>query len=114
MLKQTQETAKLSSERSESTDEPLVLRVFADENAISFPLPSRGEVTIGRSRDADIQLPDATSLSRKHAALDIGPRLRLRDLDSSNGTFFLRKRIPTGQSVELRPGEVFELGDVMM
>jgi pSer/pThr/pTyr-binding forkhead associated (FHA) protein len=76
------------------------------------PLPPlqlrEGEsVSIGRSRSCDLSLrsPDA---SRRHVEIFFGPGgWRLRDLDSTNGTYVNGERV--GERL-LRPGDRIEIG----
>ncbi len=71
----------------------LLETVGADGARLTFAvsaLPYR----IGRENDNDMVVP-AGSLSRRHAELsaDVSGRLRLTDLDSTNGTFVNRERV---------------------
>ena len=68
----------------------------------------------GRSKICDVVLSDPT-LSRQQCSLEIkdvtaqGPRLRLSDLDSANGTFFEGKAI---KDQMIDAGQTFRMGDV--
>ncbi len=73
----------------------------------SFPLPS-SVTTIGRRHSCDLCVP-LTSVSRKHCQLnhDDGV-LKIRDLDSRNGTYLNGKRIneaaiQAGDSIKIGP-----------
>jgi DNA-binding NtrC family response regulator len=67
--------------------------------------PSR--LLVGQSPACDIRLEDP-QVSRRHAAIDLtGKRLRLTDLDSTNGTFVDGTSILDGH---LRGGEIVRLG----
>jgi serine phosphatase RsbU (regulator of sigma subunit)/pSer/pThr/pTyr-binding forkhead associated (FHA) protein len=73
-----------------------------------FPLV-KDRVTIGRSRENDIFLPDQW-LSRHHAEIRRdGESFALRDLGSKNGTLLNGTRIAGEQ--RLRPGDVITLGE---
>jgi pSer/pThr/pTyr-binding forkhead associated (FHA) protein len=66
-------------------------------------------VTIGRSRDCDIFLPDQW-LSRHHAEIRRrGPAAFLADLRSKNGTLLNGERVAA--EVPLRHGDVISLGE---
>jgi serine phosphatase RsbU (regulator of sigma subunit)/pSer/pThr/pTyr-binding forkhead associated (FHA) protein len=73
-----------------------------------FPL-TRERVTIGRSRDSDIFLPDQW-LSRNHAAIEHRPDgYFVNDLSSKNGT--LLNGEPLQEWRRLRPGDIITLGE---
>jgi len=72
-----------------------------------------GRVILGRASDCTVQI-DHQTVSRRHAALETEPALRLQDLGSSNGTRVGGRHIESGQPVRLRLGEVFELGKSTM
>src|SRR5260221_8354044 len=74
-------------------------------------LESRDDVTIGRSPENALQLPDR-KLSRKHARIEwdeLG--FLLRDLQSSNGTWLNRRR---EASTPLLPGDEIRGGDAII
>ncbi|MCE9576407.1 MAG: sigma 54-interacting transcriptional regulator [Deltaproteobacteria bacterium] len=82
------------------------------EDAVaSHELPASGEVVIGRGQDAQIRI-DHPSVSRSHVALQLGERVTVRDLESSNGTSLRGARLPAGRPVEIGTNEVFVVGDV--
>ncbi len=69
----------------------------------------RPELVLGRE-EGDVTFPDDEFMSRRHAAVKrVGPKTRLEDLNSSNGTF-LRIR----GDRELKAGDVLRLGDQLM
>lgn len=70
---------------------------------------TNNRVVIGRSPEADITLPDDT-VSRKHALLwrEDGV-VRVRDLDSSNGT--TRNGMPVVGDDVVMPGDVLSFGE---
>src|SRR5512145_3402860 len=73
-----------------------------------FPL-NRERVTIGRSRESDIFLPDQW-LSRHHAAIELRDDGHwVNDLRSKNGT--LLNGSPLAGWRRLRPGDVITLGE---
>jgi hypothetical protein len=70
---------------------------------------TRPELVLGRE-EGDVTFPDDEFMSRRHAAVKkVGPKARLEDLNSSNGTFV---RIKGDR--ELRPGDVLRVGDQLM
>ncbi len=72
--------------------------VAADE--VTVPVGKRG-VVIGRSSEADIQLPEDGLVSRLHAKLTYdGNVLSIQDLDSTNGTT-LNGRFVTGKPLRV-------------
>jgi sigma-B regulation protein RsbU (phosphoserine phosphatase) len=73
-----------------------------------FPL-SGTRVTIGRSRDSDIFLPDQW-LSRNHAAIEQRPEgYFVNDLSSKNGTLLNGEPLQSWR--RLRPGDIITLGE---
>jgi DNA-binding NtrC family response regulator/pSer/pThr/pTyr-binding forkhead associated (FHA) protein len=78
-------------------------------------LLSKGEaVTIGRSRPADVELPDK-SVSRTHArfAFD-GDAVTVADLGSSNGTFVNGKRLAKDERARVGAGDEILLGSAVV
>ena len=67
---------------------------------------SVGTITVGSDRGNDLVLPDK-AVSRRHATIELLPgALKVRDLESRNGTFYLKARIeqarvPVGGSVRM-------------
>src|SRR5262249_27774152 len=78
-----------------------------------YALPKVGDLVIGRGVDADVRINDA-SISRKHAALSLGLRVRVRDLGSSSGTRVADRALATDEWAEVSPGAVVDLGAVML
>jgi pSer/pThr/pTyr-binding forkhead associated (FHA) protein len=75
-----------------------------------FPLvgktPQQNELILGRGKDCDLVFP-GTHLSRQHLSLRIfGDHLKLRDLNSANGSFINDKRIREGIA---KPGDKIRL-----
>ncbi|MEM9192226.1 MAG: FHA domain-containing protein [Myxococcota bacterium] len=69
--------------------------------------PSTRYLIVGRSRDCDVVIRDA-SVSARHARLRWqGTRIRVEDLGSANGTFVQGKKVSTA---EIRPGEELRFG----
>ena len=93
--------------------EGLVLRVVGEGLVELFALPRAGDVVIGRGAEADVRIDDA-SISRKHALLGLGPRIRIKDLGSANGTRVADRALDAGEWADVSPGEVIDLGSVML
>jgi two-component system response regulator AtoC len=88
----------------------LSLLVVVEGAGVVHPLPPQGTITIGRSEDNDVRV-DHPSVSRRHAALDVGPPLRVRDLGSQNGTR-VASRDASQKPVVVEAGDVIEVGGV--
>src|SRR5262245_28514791 len=87
---------------------PEILIQSPDGGQRRFPLAGE-RVTIGRSRESDIFLPDQW-LSRHHAEIRISPQGSvLVDLGSKNGTLLNDKKIAEEQP--LHHGDVVTLGE---
>lgn len=70
-----------------------------------FPLYEEGTV-LGRGKACDITVP-GTHLSRHHAELQVqGDQLRVKDLQSANGTFLNEERINEAVAV---PGDILRV-----
>src|SRR5215475_6014957 len=91
----------------------LSLRVVGEGMVELFALPRVGDLVIGRGIEADLRIDDA-SISRKHALLSLGRRVRIKDLGSANGTRVGERTAEAGEWLEVSPGEVFDLGSVML
>ncbi|WP_437809294.1 sigma 54-interacting transcriptional regulator [Sorangium sp. So ce1078] len=100
---------------------PLRLAIVAGSTIAFAPLPPRGCVVLGRDEGCDVRIDDR-SVSRRHAVLHVGPRLRIEDLGSANGTFVGEQQLPaltarthrlrrlSRESAEIGIGERFNLG----
>ncbi|MYW00671.1 FHA domain-containing protein [Streptomyces sp. SID3343] len=86
------------------------LRVVGGPDAGGVHLLHQGGVRIGRAPEAEVRLGDP-DLSRLHAELWIEPgRIRVADLDSTNGTTV--DGMPIGRDpVDLPPGSLLRLGE---
>ncbi|MFT3772938.1 MAG: sigma 54-interacting transcriptional regulator [Minicystis sp.] len=107
-------------------DSGLELLVVIGSKLSTHPLPASGSVTIGRAAECDIRVDDA-SVSRRHAALHVGPDLLVEDLGSANG---VRLRAPAagsphtaqlqeikgapGHPLPIRIGDTIALGAAML
>jgi DNA-binding NtrC family response regulator len=86
----------------------------------SFPLPSQGDLVVGRSANCPIRIEDPLA-SREHARLHVNPdqegsgfRFHIEDLNSANGTRVRDKRIPPGKAVPLFVGEAIKVGSTVL
>ncbi len=68
-------------------------------------------IVIGRSDEADLQLR-SRKVSHRHAELYLDDGLRVRDLDSTNGTFVNGRRVRTRR--RLSAGDVIRFGDIQL
>src|SRR4051812_3455306 len=85
----------------------LALRVAGERVFATHALPNLGALVIGRGVGVDVRIDDP-SISRRHVRLHLGPRLRVEDLGSSNGTRVRDRVIPTGQLIEIGVDEMIE------
>lgn len=77
-----------------------------------YPLPSEGEVIIGRAHDANMRLSDA-SVSRWHMKITVrAGEIVASDMGSHNGTRVNGQ--PPGDICALTSGDVLTLGDVVL
>ena len=86
-----------------------VLVVLGDAGVQRHVLTACGRIVIGRAPDADIVIAEA-SVSRQHAALELGATLAVVDLGSANGTRVRGARISERSELEL--GAPVQLGSV--
>ena len=88
----------------------LVLSSAHAEPIRTATLPSRGEVSIGRSAECAVAVDDG-SLSRRHATLRL-PELTIVDHGSRNGTWVGPRRIAEAVETPLAIGKPFRIGTV--
>lgn len=89
------------------------LLVISDREPVAHHLPERGEVTVGRSESATIQVPDPL-ISRVHVCITLGDDLRVRDLGSSNGTIVRGEKLPPNIDVPIEVGETIDFGSTVL
>jgi hypothetical protein len=89
------------------------LFAFWEGGRASYALGPRGVVRVGRAAGCELQV-DHPSVSRVHARLIGGIVPTIRDLGSANGVRIGGVPIRVGEDVPLAPGEVIELGDVVL
>jgi two-component system response regulator AtoC len=90
------------------------LLVVGDGGSARIPLPSEGELVIGRGPEADVRL-DGDSVSRRHALLRARQNgFTLEDLGSSNGTLVRGQPAPAHEEFAVMPGESMLVGDFVL
>jgi transcriptional regulator with PAS, ATPase and Fis domain len=89
------------------------LLVIGDSEPVAHLLPSSGDVTIGRSDAADIQVNDP-QISRIHAVIHVGPELAVSDLGSSNGTLVRGSKVAPETRVSISVGEVIDFSSTIV
>ncbi|MFJ8491506.1 FHA domain-containing protein [Streptomyces sp. NPDC094038] len=95
----------------ELDDAPTQLHVVAGPDAGGVHLLHGGQITIGRSADADVPLDDP-DVSRLHCAVTVAAdgRVSVADLHSTNGTALDGTRV-TDRPVRLTPGSLLRIGE---
>jgi DNA-binding NtrC family response regulator len=91
----------------------LSLLVIGEGYIATHPLPDDGDLTIGRSKGVEINI-DVPQISRRHAILHLGNPIRLEDLGSANGTRVRERQLDSGETVDVAPGDVIELGSTLI
>jgi two-component system, NtrC family, response regulator AtoC len=89
------------------------LLVIVDGLVSSYPLPQRGEVTVGRATENDVQIVDP-SVSRRHAKITVGDTIVIEDTKSSNGIIVKGRNIAESGSTTIQVGEVVEIGSAIL
>jgi len=88
----------------------LRLTVVGEQGAVTYPLPSIGQLSIGRAASGvDVRLDDP-AVSRKHAILHMGPPLQIQDCGSVNGISVNDEQLSAEAIVPLELGDVIEIG----
>ncbi|MFK0287133.1 FHA domain-containing protein [Streptomyces sp. NPDC090499] len=95
----------------ELDDAPTQLHVIAGPDAGGVHLLHGGQITVGRSADADVPLDDP-DVSRLHCAVTVAAdgRVSVADLHSTNGTALDGTRV-TDRPVRLTPGSLLRIGE---
>lgn len=83
--------------------------------ALAIALPAQLTVTVGRSRDVDVELNDGT-LSGHHFSLfrTAEGRWSIEDLGSTNGTTVEGLKLKAGDRMPLRNGSAIKAGQVTL
>lgn len=83
--------------------------VTPDGKQTEIPLRKPVQI-IGRQTDCQIRIPSG-AISRHHCEVHVdGPRVSVRDLGSSNGTFVNKRRVTQS---DLNPGDLIAVGDLV-
>ena len=106
------ETLRLERAAEQPPPRLCILALWDDEH-VTFPLPEKGSVTVGRTGGAEIQVGDQ-AVSRQHVRLHLGELLHVEDLSSANGTRVRGRKLKIGETVEVNPGDVIEIGRTML
>src|SRR5688500_8775449 len=85
------------------------LLLVAGEGLVSMHELDERPRVIGRSPDCDVVL-DHRALSRRHAAVRIGPPPTVQDLGSTNGTLVAGAVHHGGEPIELVASDRFQIG----
>jgi hypothetical protein len=67
---------------------------------------SEGSYTVGRGTEVDIQIQDP-GISRKHLVIEVAEKVLIKDLNSTNGTFYKEERI---SELEVEDEIIFRVG----
>jgi transcriptional regulator with GAF, ATPase, and Fis domain len=89
------------------------LVVTGPNGSVTYDLPERGTVVVGRDPEADLVFDDAT-LSRRHARVRVGDAVTIEDLSSKNGTRVRGRPLRAGEPQPLDRDTVAVLGAVML
>ncbi|MFF8946493.1 FHA domain-containing protein [Streptomyces sp. NPDC014864] len=95
----------------ELDEAPTQLHVVAGPDAGGVHLLHGGQITVGRSADADVPLDDP-DVSRVHCAVTVGSdgRVSVADLGSTNGTVLDGRPVGT-RPVRFAPGALLRIGE---
>ena len=99
--------------RASDAPATLILAVVGPGVMTTYPLPARGEITIGRGASARLCIEDA-SISRIHAIVRAGDTATVEDAGSKNGTRVGNHALAPGERKALRIGDTLELGSVVI
>ena len=89
------------------------LVILGASGASVVNVPSRGQLVIGRSETADVQIDDAKA-SRKHLAIRAGERVEVVDLGSMNGASVRGLRLEAHVPLALGVGDTVILGSTQI
>ena len=77
-----------------------------------FTLTEGRYMTLGRSSSCDISFPQSSNVRGTHCRIEVkGGRVVVTDLNSTNGTYVNKKRMPTGQVQSVSSGSVIYLAN---
>lgn len=108
-MSETGQTRSILGQAPCSAPLGVVLRVRSAQASPQELKLSSGSCVVGAARGADLVI-DSPAVSRRHLQVELVPEgLRLTDLGSRNGTFYLDQRI---ELAVIAPGACVRLGDV--
>ncbi len=97
----------------DASGERRVVAFYKTQHAV-VPLPERGEIVVGRSRECALRI-DIPSLSRRHARLLVDQDdLAVEDLGSSNGTYVAGRKLAPNERVVVEPGTAIAVGGALL
>ncbi|MFT3693383.1 MAG: sigma 54-interacting transcriptional regulator [Kofleriaceae bacterium] len=91
----------------------LFLLIVGDGVLATEPLPTRGQLSIGRAPECDVRIDDA-SISRNHAILDLDSPMSIIDNASANGTWIADRRLVANSPTPIKVDQAIRLGTVMV
>jgi pSer/pThr/pTyr-binding forkhead associated (FHA) protein len=109
---ETQSLEKGGSGNRPPSDRLRVLALWNDQHLI-YLLPERGSATVGRAEEAEFRISDK-AISRQHLKFHVREKLYVEDLGSANGTWVRGRSLKAGETVEVNPGDMIELGRTML
>lgn len=90
------------------------LVILSKSSTTHFPLKSAGTWSVGRHPDSDISIDDPKA-SRRHGRLTArGGLFFFEDLGTGNGTVISSVSIPPKTRVEIKEGDVIEIGEYQL
>lgn len=87
----------------------LCVLVLSPTGFTPYPLPTIGEVVVGRSEEVDIRVSDRR-VSRRHAVLRVSEVVTIEDLHSGNGTRVRGSPVTAGVPVSVNLGDAIVIG----
>lgn len=106
-------TAQIGETSREMPLGPLRLLVLWEGLCVGADLPPKGDLKIGRAKHCDLVVEHA-SVSRVHAAVEVGDQVLVRDLGSQNGTRAFGRKLGKDETATLKPGVVVEIGRAVL
>lgn len=104
------ERSSYRKSQAASNRTPHSLQVIKNGVVVAVERIAKNRIVIGRSHFCDIKI-DQRLVSGKHCELNLGPRgYAIKDSDSANGTRVNGAKIIADKSVELKDGDMFEVG----
>ena len=81
---------------------------------LAIALPAQLTVTVGRSRDVDVELNDGTLSGHHFSLFCTAGRWSIEDLGSTNGTTVEGLKLKAGERMPLRNGSAIKAGQVTL